>query len=138
MDSGKIDNQLNLALNIDNAEREKTIDLDVGYDEQNNTWELIVKYSGNLSRLEEELDIIVVELMNEYAIITISEDLIDRLSEYSEIEFIEKPKRLVFSVNEGRAVSCINPLQTSLYNLTGEGVLIGIIDSGERVIIMSS
>ena len=33
-------------------------------------------------------------------------------------------------MNEGRTASCINPLQTENYNLFGEGVLIGVIDSG--------
>lgn len=130
MNSEKIDNQLNLALDVSEQQRDKTIDLNVGYNEQEKTWELIVKYSGSLARIEEELDAIVVELLNEYAIIIIPQSQIDRLSEYEEIEFIEKPQRLFFEVNEGKAVSCIPPVQTSPYNLTGEGVIVAIIDSG--------
>lgn len=130
MNSEKLDNQLNLALDVDQSVREKAQDLDVGYDPEEKTWELIVKYSGDIRHLEDELDISVVELMNEYAIITIAEDLIDRLSDYEEIIFIEKPTRLSFSVNNGRTVSCINPLQTAQYNLFGKGVLVAIIDSG--------
>jgi subtilisin family serine protease len=93
-------------------------------------WELIVRYNGNLERVREELGISVVELTNEYAIITIPQYLIDRLSDYDEIEFVEKPKRLFYEVNEGRTASCINPLQTENYNLFGQGVLVAIIDSG--------
>lgn len=130
MNSEKIDNQLNLALDASNEEREKTMDLDVGYNPADNTWELIVKYSGSLDRIAEELNAVVVELMNEYAIITISQNLIDRLSEYEEIEFIEKPKMLVFAVNAGKAASCINPVQTNPYNLSGAGCLVAIVDSG--------
>ena len=130
MTTQKADNQLNLALSVPNETREKTLDLDVGYIPVAKTWELIVKYSGNISRIAEELDLIIVPLQNEYAIITIREDLIDRLASYQEIEFIEKPKRLFFAVNEGRAASCINPLQTAQYNLFGRGVLVAIIDSG--------
>ncbi len=130
MPTEKADNQLNLALDLPNVTREKTLDLDVGYTPVTNTWELIVKYSGDISRIAEELDITVVQLQNEYAIITIREDLIDRLANYEEIEFIEKPKRLFFAVSQGRAVSCINPLQTPQYNLFGRGVIVAIIDSG--------
>lgn len=130
MDSGILDNQLNLALDLPEEVRENTSDLDVGFDSQTNTWELIIKYSGSLNRLEEELGIDVVELSGGYAIITIAEDLIDRLINYEEIEFIEKPKRLFYEVNEGRAASCINPIQLQPYNLFGEGVLVAVIDSG--------
>lgn len=130
MPDGKADNQLNLALDVSEEIRSRTLDLNVGYLPEVRMWELIVKYSGNINRIAEELDIIVVPLQNEYAIITIREDLIDRLSDYQEIEFIEKPKRLSYEVIQGRTASCINPLQTAQYNLFGNGVIVAIIDSG--------
>lgn len=130
MNSEKIDNQLNLALDASPREREQSLDLNVGYDQEDNTWELIVKYNGSLTRLSQELSISVVELMNQYAIITIPQGLIGRLSEYEEIEYIEKPKRLVFAVNAGKAVSCMNPVQAGPQGLMGEGCLIAVIDSG--------
>lgn len=130
MDNAKLENQLNLALDTPEAEREKTFNLDVGYTPDTDMWELIVKFNGSLDRIREELGISAVELFNQYAIITIPEYLIDRLSDFEEIEFIEKPKRLTFEVNEGRTASCINPLQTTNVNLFGEGVLVAIIDSG--------
>lgn len=130
MDSGIVENQLNLALDVPEATREKTMNLGVGFEPATNTWELIVKYNGSLQPIAEELGISVVELANGYAIIVIPENLINRLTQYEQIEFIEKPKRLFFEVNEGRAASCINPLQTNEFNLFGEGVLVGIIDSG--------
>ncbi len=130
MPSGKIENELNLALEMPEADRNKALNLNVGYTPDTNMWELIIKYSGSLDRIRQELQISVVELANNYAIITIPQYLIERLSEYEEIEFIEKPKRLFYEVNEGRRASCINPLQTESYNLFGDGVLVGIIDSG--------
>ncbi len=130
MPDGKAENQLNLALDLTEQTRERTLDLNVGYTPVTNTWELIVKYSGDINRIAQELDLIVVPLQNEYAIITIREDLIDRLSEYQEIEFIEKPKRLFYEVAQGRAAACINPLQTAQYNLFGRGVIVAVIDSG--------
>lgn len=130
MPNGKLDNQLNLSLEVPNAVREKTASLDVGYSPETKEWELIVKYTGSLDRIRNELKISAVELFNNYAILTVPEYLIDRLSNYEEIEFIEKPKRLFYQVNQGRTASCINPVQSGNYNLFGEGVLVAIIDSG--------
>ncbi len=130
MPSGKIENQLNLALESTPEQREKTGNLNVGYNPNTDMWELIVRYTGSLDRVRQELGVSAVELTNEYAILTIQQYLIDRLASYEEIEFIEKPKRLFFEVNEGRTASCINPVQTEPFNLFGEGVLVAIIDSG--------
>ena len=129
MDNSKLENMLNLALDATEAEREKSLNLDVGYDRQERTWELIVKYSGTIGRLADE-GIQVVELMNEYAILTVPESLISRLAEIPEIEYIEKPKRLFFSVNQGRAASCITSVQRPGYDLYGQGILVAVLDSG--------
>lgn len=130
MNSEKLDNQLNLALDIGEEEREKTLDLDVGYETEDKTWELIVKYNGSLNEIAERWNIPIVELMGGYAIITIPEGLINQLSEYEQVEFIDKPKRLFFSVVEGRTISCINPVQSAPFELFGENVLVAVIDSG--------
>ena len=41
---GKIENILNLALDATQEEREKSLNLDVGYDVTENRWEVIVKF----------------------------------------------------------------------------------------------
>ncbi len=129
MASQKIENLLNLALDATPGEREKSLELDVGYDSAENEWDLIVKYSGSLERVK-ELAARVVELQNEYAIITIRESEIENLAQIPEIEYIEKPKRLFFQVANGRRVSCIDVVQDARFGLYGQGVLIAIIDSG--------
>ncbi len=129
-ENGKIENELNLAIDIPENQRSKATNLNVGYTPDTDMWEVIVKYSGSLDRVREELQISAVELFGQYAILTVPQYLISRLSDYDEIEYIEKPKRLFFEVNEGRTASCINPLQTGNYNLFGAGVLVAIIDSG--------
>lgn len=125
----KLENVLNLALDATEEERQKSLELDVGYDAIEQEWDLIVKYSGSLDEVR-ALGIQVVELQNEYAIVTVKENLIERLSDFPQIEFIEKPKRLFFNVENGKIASCIPPVQRPPYNLTGRGVLVGIIDSG--------
>ena len=69
MNDQKIENQLNLALEATEREREKSITLETGYNREDRTWELIVKYTGDLEKLALE-GILVTELLNEYAILT--------------------------------------------------------------------
>lgn len=129
MASQKVENLLNLALDATEEEREKSLELDVGYNPINREWDLIIKYSGNLDRVREVASD-VVELQNEYAIITIRESLIMILTQFPEIEYIEKPKRLFFQVANGRRVSCIDAVQDTRFALFGQGILVAVIDSG--------
>lgn len=130
MEDQKLENLLNLALGATEEEREKSMNLDVGYHPIDREWELIIKYSGNLDQVR-ALAIQVVELQNEYAIIRISQSRIDLLSDIPEVEYIEKPKRLFFQIANGKRVSCINEVQdTRFLDLRGQGVLVAIIDSG--------
>lgn len=137
--SEKFENLLNLALDATQREREKSLQLGVGYEPEEKRWEIIVKYSGNIMRLaEENPQIRVIELMNEYAILNVPENAMDQVAAAPEVEFVEKPKRMYFAVREGKQAACITPLQGARYNLTGNGVIVAVLDSGERVIIMSS
>lgn len=125
----KAENLLNLALDATEEERAKSLELDVGYDPIEREWDLIVKYSGSLEAVREVASS-VTELANEYAIVTIRESLINTLSRFPEIEYIEKPKRLFFQVENGKRVSCINTVQQAPFSLRGNGILVGIVDSG--------
>lgn len=129
MEDQKIENLLNLALNATRREREKSLELDVGYSRDDKEWELIVKYSGTLNELR-EIGIQVVELSNEFAILTVPESLVERLADFPQIEYVEKPKRLFFQAENGRRVSCVPPVQNPPFSLFGSGVLVAIIDSG--------
>jgi subtilisin family serine protease len=132
MPNQKLDNQLNLAMEVPEAVRERSMELETGFDPETRKWELIVKYSGSLDDLR-ELGIRVDEMLNEYAIITIPEDKIDLISQFPQIEYIEKPKRLYFVLNRAKAASCINQVQMEddlRLNLTGKGVIVAVLDSG--------
>ncbi len=137
MSSQKIENLLNLATEATEEEREKSGELEVGFNQEEDTWEIIVKYHGDLLQalgegMQAEL------LMGNYAILTIPESKLNFIAQLSEVEYIEKPKRLYFALNQGKRASCIPEVQVESPYLKGEGILVGIIDSGERVIIMSS
>ncbi len=129
--SEKFENLLNLALDATAREREKSLQLGVGYEPEEQRWELIVKYSGNIMRLaEENPQIKVIELMNEYAILYVPENAMEQVAMAAEVEYVEKPKRMYFAVREGKQASCITPVQTARYNLTGKGVIVAVLDSG--------
>ena len=101
MNSSKRENLLNLALDATEEERLQSLNLNVGYQEETDTWEVIVKYTGSLRKLEEIFpDIEVTELSNEYAVIRLPEALMDAVTDRTEIEYMEKPKRLFTAGNQ--------------------------------------
>lgn len=148
MENEKIENLLNLALDATPEELNKSLDLDVGYDAQQRTWEVIVKYGGTTAGLENLLrenfpqfysQIRITNLRNEYAILVLPEAIVNAVASLPEIEYMEKPKRLFFAVNRGKRASCISGLQTGSgagipdtgrNNLTGRDVIVAVIDSG--------
>ncbi|MBQ9122597.1 MAG: S8 family serine peptidase [Lachnospiraceae bacterium] len=125
----KIENLLNLALETPLQERMQTIDLNEGYSVRDNTWELIVKYNGSLDFLR-NAGIEAEELIAGYGILVVPEDLIPLVANRPEIEYIEMPKRLFFSLRQGKEASCIFPITQREPFLTGKGVLVAVIDSG--------
>ncbi|OUO31236.1 peptidase S8 [Lachnoclostridium sp. An298] len=127
--SQKVENLLNLALEATPEERERSAELDVGYDSEGREWELIIKYSGSLEPVR-KVSVSVTELMNGYAVIVVREDRIGELAAFPEVEYVEKPKSLYFEADVGRQASCIDTVQAAPYDLSGRGVLVGIIDSG--------
>ena len=129
MPDQKIDNLLNLAMNATQEERRKSENLNVGYDSSERLWDVIVKYSGTESGLG-GTGIQVVPLLGGYAVVTLPELEIDAYSDREQVEFIEKPKRLYFETFEGREASCILPVQNGDDGLSGEGILVGVVDSG--------
>ena len=129
MPDQKIDNLLNLAIDATSEERQKSGNLNVGYDPLERTWEVIVKYTGPESGLSGS-GIQAVPLLGNYAVVTLPESEIDRYSHRQNVIFMEKPKQLYFEVFQGKTASCIHPLQIGAGALTGRGILMGIVDSG--------
>ncbi len=129
MDDQKLENLLNMALGATPREREQSVDLNVGFNPQERTWELIVRYTGDLSGLE-AMGVQVEILLNGYAILVVPEHLVEQISELPQIEYVEKPKRLFFAVNAARSASCLTQVQAPPLSLTGEGTAVAVIDSG--------
>lgn len=130
-DTSKFENLLNLAIEATSSERERSLNLGVGYEAQERSWELIVKYSGSLTALSEAYpQIFVRELINEYAVLHVPQELLNVISSWPQIEYVEKPKRLYFAVDEGIRSSCILPAQSARYGLSGRDVICAYLDSG--------
>ena len=125
----KIDSQLETALTIPENMLEKS-NIKTGYNEVNNLWEVIVKYNGNLEQIENELNVQIEILSTSYAIITLKKEQIFLLTLYREIEYIEQPRNLFIMLDTSRNSICNEPILSGEENLTGEGTLVAIIDSG--------
>lgn len=131
----KSDNSLSLALEIPQEELMKSQGLMTGFDSEEDVWELIVRYTGNLDKVREINGVDVRELSNGYAVLNVKKELIDEVANVEEIIYIEKPTALIFSLLRGKQASCINEVQQTFANnenngLFGEGVIVGIADSG--------
>ena len=130
MDSQKLENMLNLALDATEEERRKSLQLNVGYDSQDGVWELIIKYSGNLRDILGP-EVQVTELLGDFGILTIPQGMVDSLADIPQIEYVEKPKRLFFAVEQGRSASCMNGVQSEFSplgaGLTGICVVVGCV-----------
>lgn len=156
MVSQKLENILNLSLESTAQQRQKSDILDVGYNREEETWELIVKHSGSIERLQEQ-GILVEELLAGYAIVTLPQRLIPVLVAAPEVEYVEMPKTLQNGLYEAKRISCILPLtgsgaqstafggsgggqstasgasgggRNTASGLSGSGVLVAVLDSG--------
>ena len=126
----KMENVLALALQTPEPVREKSLNLNVGFTEETRTWELIVKYNGDLREAVSELPVTAEELIAGYGLLTVPENLVDTVSRLPQIEYVEKPKRLFFSMADGKEVSCVLPVTKRQPFLSGKGILLAVIDSG--------
>lgn len=94
-------------------------------------FEVIVRYFGDLTNLQNELGVRVELLGFNYAIITVqNESQIDQLLNYPQIVYVERP----FILGPGQNIPSF--FSSGIVNfknqtgLTGNGVILGIIDSG--------
>ena len=127
----KIETLFRAALNATPEEREKSNDLSIGFDAENETWEVIVKHTGNLTSLQEKYpQVQLVELLNNYGILRLPESLIDIIVSENVITYMEKPKQVFYEITEGTRASCITTTQTRIPELTGRGTIVCVIDSG--------
>ncbi|WP_276630812.1 S8 family serine peptidase, partial [Terrisporobacter hibernicus] len=93
-------------------------------------YEVVVKYNGDILKLEDELGVDVEILSPTYAIIIADNpSKFDELLNYSEIEYVEKP--FILETQDVQSFSSTGILGFKIRTrLTGKGTILGIIDSG--------
>ncbi|MBQ8134864.1 MAG: S8 family serine peptidase [Clostridia bacterium] len=98
--------------------------------------EVIVKYSTSFEELMRDLRANTAVLSEEdlgqgFAIIVIESEDIDSLYDIPSVEDIELPKDIFLNDTFSMTSSCIRSAQSENgYSLTGQGVIVGIIDTG--------
>lgn len=128
--SQKLANDLNLALDMGYERGAAGSGLYTGYDSGSNTWELIVKYTGDIQSVAKRFGASAVVLLGGYAIVTMPQEHINEFADCAEVVYIEKPHRLFFSDRQALERSCVYYAWNEPYSLGGEGVLAAVIDSG--------
>ena len=140
MENGKIAGGLMVDLQLPEELKQKSVGREIN--DSDFRWEVIVKYSGNLERYRTQIPFEVEYINENVAIVFLNPSDILSFAQIPEVEYIEAPRRLWFQLEESRREICLNPVQVQENNrndnLFGQGVIVAVIDSGERVIIMSS
>lgn len=128
----KTDAELQILGEIAESTEEMSEDLKqlLGFDSEN-VWQVLVKYNGDIEAVARQEGGIAQIINNQFAILTIEPGSIDHLLDYTEVEYMETPKRLIYTATQNMTASCIPEVQNNApYQLKGSGVLLGIIDSG--------
>lgn len=102
------------------------------YSPNNGEIELVVLYGDNFLRFKNSADAIgakVEDLRYGFGILIIRVNDLNRIIELEGLQYIELPKILYTSAYDSNRASCI-PSVWNNYNLTGEGILVGFLDTG--------
>lgn len=94
--------------------------------------ELIVKFSGNLQPIFQQLGAQAEMIDCNYAIVTLPAHHVKRLYDFPEIEYFETSKTVTVSATLRNEMhnTHISSIKDGKYGLSGKGVLVGIVDSG--------
>lgn len=93
--------------------------------------EVIVKFHGDILEVGRQLGVDIELLTSNYAIASMDVAQLPAFYGFPEVEYVELPKNLTFFLQESLRISCITQVQSpSGFGLTGNGVIVGIIDSG--------
>ena len=90
-----------------------------------------------MDEIQTKLSVTIIPLLGNYAIITIPVGEIDTLLTFPQVLYLELPRPLYQEEITGIAASCLSaqPYSPETFprrNLTGKGVIAGILDSGYR------
>lgn len=129
MNDPKADAALNLSLSL--PQNLKDLSLSLSAVQSGDAWEILVLASQDLSFLTEQYPQIEVSMLLEnFAILRLPPSLIAIVSTLPQILYIEMPRYISFEILSGKRASCITQVTLPPLSLTGNGVLVGFVDSG--------
>lgn len=94
--------------------------------------EVIILYRDNpeeLNKLASEIGGVFQDLGFNFGIINLPVNSLSRLATSTSIQYIELPQNLYAADSEGNRATCV-PQVISTYKLSGNGILVGFVDSG--------
>ena len=129
MNNPKADAALNLSLSLPESLHEKSTSLSAVL--TGSVWEILVLASQDLSFLAKLYPQIEVSMLLEnFALLRLPPSLIPTVSALPQILYIEMPHYISFEILSGKRSSCITQVTLPPLSLTGNGVLVGFVDSG--------
>ena len=131
----KIEDLLKISINVSDKERSRSPDLSSGYDDKSKTWEIIIKYHGQLETILEAVPQgWYHKLSHSYAVLQATREALFVLSQHPQIDYIEKPKQLYEEMIHGKRQCCMTDAwNRPIQSLHGQGVAVAIIDSGIEI-----
>ena len=129
MNNPKADAALNLSLSLPESLHEKSTSLSAVL--TGSVWEILVLASQDLSFLAKLYPQIEVSMLLEnFALLRLPPSMIPTVSALPQILYIEMPHYISFEILSGKRSSCITQVTLPPLSLTGNGVLVGFVDSG--------
>ncbi|OON99860.1 MAG: peptidase S8 and S53 subtilisin kexin sedolisin [Epulopiscium sp. Nele67-Bin004] len=101
-----------------------------GFEAEGNI-DIVIKYNGDIEQVARQVGGVVQIISEKFAVMSISQDRVSELEVFMEVEYMETAKLLTYNLIQSTTAACAKTVQNNRpYELKGNGVLLGIIDSG--------
>lgn len=130
--TSKSDGLLNLLTNVPENIKNKLITFSKNEEILKGKVELIVLFGEKEEKVRQRVASLGGTLENlgyGFGIITVDVNNVNKVAEIKEIQYIELPKTLYTSFSESNRAACVQDAWAA-YNVSGEGILVGFIDTG--------
>ncbi|MGL4797866.1 MAG: S8 family serine peptidase [Cellulosilyticaceae bacterium] len=103
-----------------------------GQDKSAQAWYLIVRYYEDLEVLKEKYNLQIYPINGSFAYVQVNRNQIEALSQESNVIYLELPPLVEYVLDASFNAICMNErvYTPQGFNVQGEGVLIGVVDSG--------
>lgn len=132
MNLNKLSPLLQLALLYENLISVEAFEQITSQNIMEQEWLLIIQYYQDLEIISQKFSFSYEMINDRFAYIQINKDLIDTLSDENSIFYIELPRVMQYIALESAPSICapISIYTPESYNVSGEGVIVAVIDSG--------